>query len=357
MLRLILIYALICMPLIGCAPATKVALSNNTIATDYQELYLIKPYNDPADIFPEVIKEFQDMGFRVKVVEPNAIIEGIQGTGFLVSKEGFVITSAYVVEGERVATLWHHGARYLADVVVENDELDIALLKIRMWDKPNIRPVSFHSSSNIKIGDGVYAIAVPANYLLGSSAQLLSGMVSVSKGILGESEKIQISVLAKPGFSGAPVFTREGVVSGMSQTSRHAWSHLSKKGELLPVFNYNVLKSEAILKFIFMNTNGLYSELLLNQHAEFDSIESAIFKIRAGSVPVGMEDKPRLIAWMKYKRMWDLWYKFRYFIISLYDFDSKQILFRAGKDRPVDFATQEAVFKDTFAKTRKLLNR
>jgi len=129
----------------GCVASTKVVRNENveTKTKDYGELYFIKPAEDPRNVAPTVIKEFKNMGFNVRVVEPEKPIEGAQGTGFLISEEGYILTCAHVIGEQSEATVWIAGARNEADVLNRDKDNDLALLKT--WKKfhSNYSPLLF----------------------------------------------------------------------------------------------------------------------------------------------------------------------------------------------------------------------
>ena len=53
----------------------------------------------------------------------------------------------------------------------------------------------------------------------------------------------------------------------------------------------------------------------------------------------------------------DLWYRFRYFVVRVFDFDSQDILFAAGQGRDNWFRNEDKVIGDTFAGVRKALHK
>jgi hypothetical protein len=59
---------------------------------EYHDVFLVPPKDDPRDIVPRVIDEFKGLGFKVTVVDSAKPMEASQGTGFLISDSGHVLT-------------------------------------------------------------------------------------------------------------------------------------------------------------------------------------------------------------------------------------------------------------------------
>jgi hypothetical protein len=57
----------------------------------------------------------------------------------------------------------------------------------------------------------------------------------------------------------------------------------------------------------------------------------------------------------EYASRWDVWYRFTYFVIYLYDFDSHEPLLAAGQGRDNLVSNEEIVVRDTFAEIARAL--
>ena len=107
--------------------------------------------------------------------------------------------------------------------------------------------------------------------------------------------------------------------------------------------------------FIKENDSNLYSALSFDKKIEFENVESAVVKVKSGIIPEELENKPKLVVRLDYKVFWDVWYRFRYFVLSFYDFDSTDLLFRAGQVGDNVISNEEVVIKDTFDEVRRVL--
>ncbi|WP_457665794.1 DegQ family serine endoprotease [Thiolapillus sp.] len=135
------------------------------------------------------------------------------GSGFIISKDGYVLTNHHVVDGaDEVIVRLNNRKSYEAKVVGSDEASDIALLKI---DADNLPAVRIGNSKNLKIGAWVLAIGSP----FGFDATVTAGIVS-AKGRSLPSENyvpyIQTDVAINPGNSGGPLFNLDGEVVGIN---------------------------------------------------------------------------------------------------------------------------------------------
>lgn len=147
-------------------------------------------------------------------------VSGI-GSGFFISSDGYIATAAHVVEEmSEIYAVLHDGSRYGARVVASSAASDIALLKI---DAEGVSAVTFGKSSELLVGERVFAIGTPAS--IDYAGTLTSGEVSYPKRTVsvygggGVLEKkmtlIQTNAQVNPGNSGCPLFDEYGNVIGM----------------------------------------------------------------------------------------------------------------------------------------------
>ena len=134
-----------------------------------------------------------------------------QGTGFIISEEGYVITNAHVLTGGVFANAITADKETIPMEVLGFDiRLDIALLKIL----PQTSFLEFTTSENVEIGEKVIAIGNP----LGLSFSVSEGIVSAKdrEGINGINAYIQTDAALNPGNSGGPLINTDGKVIGIN---------------------------------------------------------------------------------------------------------------------------------------------
>ena len=91
------------------------------------------------------------------------------GTGFFITADGYLVTSAHVIEGARAVGVWVGNNRYRADIVAIDNDTDVAILKVNYRPSRYFRMANFSSAN---IGDRVYALGYPLTNILGSESRL-----------------------------------------------------------------------------------------------------------------------------------------------------------------------------------------
>ena len=200
----------------------------------YKEIYLVKPEKDPRNVVPQVVSRLEDMGFSVKVVDPEKSIEAPQGTGFVVTNQGHILTCAHVLDEEKAATIWLNGKRYEADLIGADEEKDLALLKISPGFKFSARPLHFRRNTDYRMGEDVYTIGYPMSNILGQAPRLSKGLISATVGLKDDPEQLQISAEIQPGSSGGPLFDEDGMTIGVIQKTLNPIHVMFRTGGALP---------------------------------------------------------------------------------------------------------------------------
>jgi hypothetical protein len=296
------------------------------------------------------------MGFKVNVVSPDKPIAGAQGTGFIVTPDGHVLTCAHVLDGESVATLWISGARYDADVVSLDKQNDLALLRPRTPIASPVRPLSFRRDHRYSIGADVSTIGYPLGNVLGTSVRYTKGSISAITGIQDNPKQLQVSAQVQPGNSGGPLLDGTGVVIGvMQQTLDPTAMAQATDGQLPQNVNF-AIKSEVVLEHLRAN-KAVYDSLSYEEGQSVEQLQKSVVRIRSGNITEEWEKTPKLIASLHYHSIWDMWYRFRFFVVRVYDLDSGQLLFAAGQESDNMISNEDVVIKDTFAQARRALGK
>jgi S1-C subfamily serine protease len=139
-----------------------------------------------------------------------------QGSGFILDKAGHVLTNFHVVEGANrgIEVMLSNKRRYAAKVVGTDRVHDLALLQI---DAPNLQPVTLANSTELAVGQKVYAIGNP----FGLSGTMTRGIISSIRSIHGAEgapieDAIQTDAAINPGNSGGPLLNSRGEVIGIN---------------------------------------------------------------------------------------------------------------------------------------------
>jgi S1-C subfamily serine protease len=139
-----------------------------------------------------------------------------QGSGFILDKAGHVLTNYHVVEGANrgVQVLLSNKRAYAAKVIGTDKMHDLALLQI---EAPNLQPVTLADSTELSVGQKVYAIGNP----FGLSGTMTRGIISSIRSIKNADgapieDAIQTDAAINPGNSGGPLLNSRGEVIGIN---------------------------------------------------------------------------------------------------------------------------------------------
>ncbi len=134
-----------------------------------------------------------------------------QGTGFIITNEGYIVTNAHVLAGRsEVNSITYEQEVLTTNLIGFDDVLDIALLKI----SGTHTPLKFGDSNSVQIGEKVIAIGNP----LGLQFSVTEGIVSAVErtGPNNLDAYIQTDAALNPGNSGGPLIDKEGNVIGIN---------------------------------------------------------------------------------------------------------------------------------------------
>jgi len=161
---------------------------------------------DPSDMFKRFFGGEEPRSFRT---------EG-SGTGFIVDRNGYIMTNHHVVEkADRIKVkLNGEDAEYKARVIGYDAETDVAILKIDV--KRALIPVQIGNSDSVEVGDWAIAIGSP----FGLQATVTAGIVSATgRDLTGAGQFqhfLQTDAAINPGNSGGPLLNIRGEVIGMN---------------------------------------------------------------------------------------------------------------------------------------------
>ena len=153
----------------------------------------------------------------------QAVESASLGSGFVISKEGYIATNAHVVDGgSSYKVRFYNGKEYEALLVGKDVTCDIAVLKIH--GSEDLVPVSFGDSENVRVGEFAMAIGTPSDveFFGTMTFGVISGKerkVSITNSA-GQTVKtmllLQTDATLNPGNSGGPLFNMYGQVIGIN---------------------------------------------------------------------------------------------------------------------------------------------
>jgi S1-C subfamily serine protease len=145
------------------------------------------------------------------------------GTGFAISKTGIVVTNSHVIaKGTKIFIRGINGdfsRRYLAKVLVEDKNNDLAIIKLidSIFISDSEIPFII-SSTTSDVGTSVFTLGYPLKSIMGEEIKLTNGIISSKSGFQGDVTCYQISVPLQPGNSGGPLIDHAGNLIGITNS-------------------------------------------------------------------------------------------------------------------------------------------
>jgi S1-C subfamily serine protease len=138
-----------------------------------------------------------------------------QGSGFILDKEGHILTNYHVIANARlIEATTHNRKTYRAQLIGTDRSHDLAVIKI---DAPNLQPATLGDSRNLLVGQKVFAIGNP----FGLSGTMTRGIISSIRSVQEPGgniidEAIQTDAAINPGNSGGPLLNSRAEVIGIN---------------------------------------------------------------------------------------------------------------------------------------------
>ena len=176
----------------------------------------------------EAAMSFQDI---YKKVSPSVVFiraatgQGIaQGTGVVMSADGYIITNAHVIEGSfRADVVLEDGGQYEALLVGSDAATDLAVLKI---DAQGLTPAEFGDSDQMEVGDVVVAIGNPmGEELRGTMTDGILSAINRDMEVEGrQMTLLQTTAALNTGNSGGALINDMGQVIGITNMKLMAYN-------------------------------------------------------------------------------------------------------------------------------------
>lgn len=211
------------------------------------------------------------------------------GTGFIVSKDGLIITNKHVVstDGATYKVITKDGKEYDAVSISRDPSNDIAIIKIDLSsDNTELQPLKLGDSSNLKVGQYVIAIGtalgefrhtVTTGVISGLGRGITAG--SVYEGFVEKlDDVIQTDAAINPGNSGGPLLNSSGEVIGINVAVAQGAQNI---GFAIPI---NIVKDslnqfQATGKFASKPYLGVRYQMISLQAAVLNNIPQGAFVV------------------------------------------------------------------------------
>lgn len=241
----------------------------------------------------------QNYGFMQTDTSDSSVSPASEGSGIIMSEDGYIITNAHVVEGATsLKVMTSDGETYEAQLIGSDTVTDLAVVKI---NATGLTAAEFGSSEDLRVADKVMAIGNPGGHELSSSVTI--GYVSALNRAIANNttgytmEYIQTDAAINPGNSGGALINKYGQVVGINSAKISATGY-EGLGFAIPIdtaqpiisdlIQYGYVKDRAVLgisgQFIDSMTGRFYGLPQGEYVAQLNSSEAQASGLQVGDV-------------------------------------------------------------------------
>ena len=173
-------------------------------------------YNDPFGLFgDDFLRKFFGDRAPQQQQTPRKYHEYGQGSGFIISKDGYILTNNHVVgDVDKITVELQDGRKFEnAKLIGTDPDTEVALIKI---DGDNFPVLPMGNSDKIEIGDWVIAIGNPFGLNETVTVGVISAVGRSNVHIAAYEDFIQTDAAINPGNSGGPLINLDGQVIGIN---------------------------------------------------------------------------------------------------------------------------------------------
>ena len=164
---------------------------------------------------PDLPQDFRDFFDQFKKNQPERHPSRAQGSGFLISADGYVVTNHHVADkADEIEITFENEEKYKAKVVGSDARTDIALLKIETKNGKKFDRYLEFADTVPRVGEWVLAVGNP----FGLGGTVTAGIVSAQGRDIGSGpyDFLQIDAAVNRGNSGGPAVNLDGKVIGVN---------------------------------------------------------------------------------------------------------------------------------------------
>lgn len=278
--------------------------SSDTSASSDGTVSAMSDQDIAAKLTPSVVciqnyQVTQNYGFMQTDTSDSSVSPASEGSGIIMSEDGYIITNAHVVEGATsLKVMTSDGETYEAQLIGSDTVTDLAVVKI---NATGLKAAEFGSSEDLRVADKVMAIGNPGGHELSSSVTI--GYVSALNRAIANNttgytmEYIQTDAAINPGNSGGALINKYGQVVGINSAKISATGY-EGLGFAIPIdtaqpiisdlIQYGYVKDRAVLgisgQFIDSMTGRFYGLPQGEYVAQLNSSEAQASGLQVGDV-------------------------------------------------------------------------
>ncbi len=171
-------------------------------------------------VYQNTLSEEENKNDPIVTEKKNKQTGPSQGTGFLINKNGYILTNHHVIENAKTITITgikgDFTVPFTAKVVASDRLNDLALLKIESklvtFETP---PYTLSNSKEVKKAERIFALGYPMQNFMGSEVKVTDGIINSLTGFQQSISEFQISAALQEGNSGGPLFNSNGMLIGI----------------------------------------------------------------------------------------------------------------------------------------------
>ncbi|MCK9168794.1 MAG: trypsin-like peptidase domain-containing protein [Treponema sp.] len=190
------------------------SVSDNSQYTQ-DEIQNINVYEACAESVVNINTQVTGVNWFLEPVVQN----GGSGSGSIIDKRGYIVTNVHVIENaSKIYVSLSDGAQYEAQVVGQDEESDLAVIKFTPPAGTVLKTIPFGDSSKLKVGQKVIAIGNP----FGLDRTMTTGIISgLGRPVKNSNNRIirnmiQTDAAINPGNSGGPLLDTSGRMVGIN---------------------------------------------------------------------------------------------------------------------------------------------
>ena len=162
----------------------------------------------------EFLRHFFGRGARPPQGGDQGEAQRGQGSGFIISQDGYILTNNHVVGGaDEIEVTLNDGRQLRAQLIGADEKSDVAVIKV---EGNNLPILQIGNSGQIEIGEWVLAVGNPFGLSATLTVGVISAMGRAGMGITDYEEFIQTDAAINPGNSGGPLLNIKGEVIGIN---------------------------------------------------------------------------------------------------------------------------------------------
>jgi serine protease Do len=167
--------------------------------------------------------------------DPNTPVQGA-GSGFIVTKDGYILTNNHVVQGaDKVTVTLVDKREYVARVIGRDPTTDVAVIKI---DADNLASLAMGNDATSRVGQWVLAIGNPLDLDFTVTAGIISAKgrnTRINSNRYAITDFIQTDAAINPGNSGGPLVNIRGEVIGINSAIATGTGYYAGYGFAIPI--------------------------------------------------------------------------------------------------------------------------